>query len=78
MFGATPTRPICRNRRLANALTRLESPGTVLDPFIGSGTTVAVAQQLGRHGIGLDLNPGYLAIAAKRLAGITLPLGIGL
>ena len=53
-------------------------PATVLDPFVGSGTTVAVAQQLGRHGIGLDLNPDYLAIAAKRLAGITLPLGIGL
>ena len=54
------------------------TPATVLDPFIGSGTTVAVAQQLGRHGIGLDLNPDYLAIATKRLAGITLPLGIGL
>ena len=53
-------------------------PATVLDPFIGSGTTVTVAQQLGRHGIGLDLNPDYLAIAAKRLAGITLPLGLGL
>ena len=51
-------------------------PATVLDPFIGSGTTVAVAQQLGRHGIGLDLNPDYLAIAAKRLAGITLPMAI--
>ena len=53
-------------------------PATVLDPFVGSGTTIAVAQQLGRHGIGLDLNPDYLAIAAKRLTGITLPLGIGL
>ena len=51
-------------------------PATVLDPFIGSGTTIAVAQQLGRHGIGLDLNPDYLAIAAKRLAGITLPMAI--
>ena len=51
-------------------------PATALDPFIGSGTTVAVAQQLGRHGIGLDLNPDYLAIAAKRLAGITLPMAI--
>ena len=51
-------------------------PATVLDPFIGSGTTIAVAQQLGRHGIGLDLNPDYLAIAAKRLAGISLPMAI--
>ena len=51
-------------------------PATVLDCFVGSGTTVAVAQQLGRHGIGLDLNPDYLAIAAKRLTGITLPMAI--
>ena len=51
-------------------------PATVLDPFIGSGTTVAVAQQLGRHGIGLDLNPDYLAIARRRLEGITLPMAI--
>ena len=52
-------------------------PATVLDPFVGSGTTVAVAQSLGRKGIGLDLNPDYLAIARKRLEGITLPLPIG-
>ena len=41
--------------------------GHVLDPFVGSGTTLAVAQQLGRAGIGLDLNPEYLGIARKRL-----------
>ena len=42
-------------------------PATVLDPFVGSGTTLAVGQQLGRVGIGLDLNPEYLGIARKRL-----------
>ena len=52
-------------------------PATVLDCFVGSGTTVAVAQSLGRKGIGLDLNPDYLAVARKRLEGITLPLPIG-
>ena len=31
------------------------TPGTVLDPFMGSGTTLCVAQQLGRHSIGVDL-----------------------
>ena len=45
----------------------------VLDPFVGSGTTVAVAQQLGRHGVGIDLNPEYLAIARRRLESIPLP-----
>ena len=36
------------------------SGGLVLDPFVGSGTTVRVARSLGRHGIGLDLNFDYL------------------
>ena len=66
---ATDFQPTCE-------CTAARVPATVLDPFIGSGTTVAVAQQLGRHGIGLDLNPDYLAIAAKRLAGISLPMAI--
>ena len=50
---------------------------TVLDPFVGSGTTIAVAQQLGRRGIGLDLNPEYLKIAQQRIEGIPLPLPMG-
>ena len=33
----------------------LTTPGTVLDPFMGSGTTLNVAQELGRHSIGVDL-----------------------
>ena len=49
-------------------------PATVLDPFVGSGTTVAVAQALGRHGIGLDLNPEYLAIAQRRIGAVPLPM----
>ena len=40
-------------------------PALVLDPFVGSGTTVAVAQSLGRCGVGLDLNEEYLDIAVK-------------
>jgi DNA modification methylase len=34
--------------------------GVVFDPFVGSGTTVRVANRLGRHGIGADLNIEYL------------------
>ena len=54
-------------------------PATVLDPFAGSGTTLAVAQSLGRKSIGLDLNPEYLEIAKRyinRADGITLSLGL--
>ena len=48
--------------------------GVVLDPFVGSGTTLAVAQKLGRRAIGTDLNPVYLELAAKRLSKMTLPM----
>ena len=40
---------------------------TVLDPFVGSGTTCAVAARLGRDAIGFDLNPDYCAMARRRV-----------
>ena len=49
------------------------NPGDlVLDCFMGSGTTVAVAQKLGRRWIGCDLNKGALQTASKRLQNIIL------
>jgi len=39
----------------------------VLDPFLGSGTTVAVAKRLGRRGIGYEINPDLKAEITKRL-----------
>lgn len=36
--------------------------GTVLDPFAGAGTTLYVAEQLGRNSIGIELNPDYCDI----------------
>lgn len=42
--------------------------GTVLDPFIGSGTTAAVAYAEGRNFVGCELNPEYIELARKRLA----------
>jgi DNA modification methylase len=42
--------------------------GTVLDPFAGSGTTLAVAAELGRSAIGCELNPEYIALAEQRIA----------
>ena len=40
----------------------------ILDPFSGSGTTGAVALQLGRNYIGCELNPEYAALSEKRIA----------
>src|SRR5262249_24172157 len=43
-------------------------PGdTVLDPFLGSGTTALVADRLGRDAIGIELNPEYAEMARKRI-----------
>jgi len=43
------------------------SPGIVLDPFLGSGTTGLVALQLNRECIGIELNPEYAEMAEKRI-----------
>jgi DNA methylase len=43
-------------------------PGVVLDPFGGTGTTVMVADVLGRHGIGVDRSADYCRLAAWRVA----------
>ena len=42
-------------------------PCTVLDPFAGAGTTLLVAAQLGRRGIGIELNPEYCKMAEGRI-----------
>jgi DNA modification methylase len=49
--------------------------GIVFDPFVGSGTTVATAMQLGRKGIGLDLSLTYLRENAQvRIDAARLPM----
>jgi DNA modification methylase len=40
----------------------------VLDPFLGSGTTLMVADRLGRNGVGIELSPAYADMARQRLA----------
>ena len=40
---------------------------TILDPFMGSGTTLVACQKLGRHGIGIEIDPDYFDIACRRV-----------
>ena len=63
-------------RKLVEPCVKAGCPegGTVLDPFAGSGTTLLVAQALGRKGIGIDLSPDYLKQALVRNA--QTPMGL--
>lgn len=42
--------------------------GVVLDPFVGSGTTVMAARELGRQSIGIEIREDYLELAVRRLS----------
>lgn len=52
---------------LIERLLRKMPDGVVLDPFMGSGTTLVACQKLGRAGIGIEIDPDYFEIACRRV-----------
>lgn len=64
--GEHPTqKPIELLRRIILACTK--QGDTVLDPFVGSGTTSLVAKMMGRNSIGIEKEKKYLSIIKKRM-----------
>jgi site-specific DNA-methyltransferase (adenine-specific) len=54
-------------------------PGdVVLDPFLGTGTTAIAAKALGRHFVGVELDPEYVRIAKTKLAQVQPSMHEGL
>jgi hypothetical protein len=50
-------------------------PCRVLDPFVGSGTVLAIAEQHGCVAMGIDLCPAYEDLIDERTAAVQLALG---
>jgi DNA modification methylase len=50
--------------------------GVVLDPFAGSGTTLAVARDLGRRAIGIELQPSYVPLIERRCAQLAMEMAL--
>jgi site-specific DNA-methyltransferase (adenine-specific) len=68
--------PAQKSIKLMNALIGATESTVILDPFMGSGTTLVAAKNLGRRAIGIEIEQKYCDIAIRRLAQEVLPLGV--
>ena len=66
--GASLVHPSEKPRELLELLIAKCPRGVVVDPFMGSGTTLLAARECHRRAIGIEIEERYCEIAAKRLA----------
>jgi DNA modification methylase len=59
-------KPVAALRPILN--TYVPAGGTVLDPFMGSGSTLRAAKDLGLKAIGIEIEECYCRVAANRMA----------
>ena len=64
-FGHPTEKPV---KLFQWSINESRTTGTILDPFMGSGTTLRAAKDLGRKAIGIEIEEKYCEIAVKRLA----------
>ena len=70
---ANPNHPAPFPLGLPRAAIETTGPGMILDPFMGSGTTLRAAKDLGRKAIGIEIEERYAEIAARRMEQSVLP-----
>ena len=63
-FGHPTEKPLAL---MSWTVTQSRTTGTILDPFMGSGTTGVACMNLGRKFIGIEIEPKYFDIAVERI-----------